>query len=89
MEEKGQMKLSRSTVIKVIVVAFVLVLGVVPAFAQSVSLNVQTDDFINSINLWLPLAIAVVVIGVGITSAFNLAEYIGDMFNRAFRGGRR
>ena len=79
------MQLRKVFTSKWLILVLVLAFAVAPSFAQSVSLNVSTDEFITSINQWLPLAIAVVVIGVGISAAFGLAEYIGEMFNKAFR----
>lgn len=56
----------------------------VSSFAQSVDLEIDTDEFITSINLWLGLAVSIVVIGVGIKGAFALARMVGDMITDAF-----
>lgn len=69
----------RSMVIAIVVAS--LVGGV---FAQSVDLDIDTNDFITAINLWLGLAISIVVIGVGIKGAFALARMVGDMIVDAF-----
>ena len=57
-------------------------------FAQSLDLEIDAADFISSINIWLALAVSVVVIGVGIRGAFALAKYVGDMIVNAFEGRR-
>lgn len=67
-----------------IVIAMVILIMAMPSFAQSVSLNVNTDDFINAINQWMTLAVGIIVIGVGIRGAFALANYVGDMIINAF-----
>lgn len=66
-------------------VAVMLVLAF-PAFAQSsTTIDVDEGSFIAGINTWLPMAIGIAVIGVGIRGAFALAEYVGDMFINAFK----
>lgn len=69
---------------------YLLVLSVLmlaaPALAQS-SLEVNTDVFIDGINSWLATAMPIAAIGVGISGAFALAGYVGNMIVKAFRGG--
>lgn len=64
----------------------ILVFSAMPAFAQSVSVDVDTDTFISAINQWLPLALALTAIGVGIAGAFALANMVGRMIIDAFNG---
>ncbi|MEM9954347.1 MAG: hypothetical protein AAF846_22240 [Chloroflexota bacterium] len=75
---------SNKYTIRMVLLAIVLVLAVMPSFAQSISLDVETDEFISAINQWLPLAISIVVIGVGIRGGFALANYVGDMITSSF-----
>jgi len=65
--------------------AFSLVLAV-PTFAQSDTISVDTGVFISQINAWLPMALTVVAIGVGIAGAFALALFVGRMLLNAFNG---
>lgn len=56
------------------------------AFAQSAAIEIDTDTFINAINQWLPLALTITAIGVGIAGGFKLAMFIGRMLINAFDG---
>lgn len=69
-----------------IMAMMILAIGAVPSFAQSATLEIDSDVFINSINLWLGMAISIVAIGVGIAGAFALARYVGQMILSAFSG---
>jgi hypothetical protein len=64
----------------------VFLLAVMPAAAQS-TLNVDTGVFIDNINAWLGTAMPIAAIGVGIAGAFALANYVGGMIVKAFKGG--
>lgn len=66
--------------------ALCLTLVSASAFAQSATIEINTDDFINSINQWLPMAITIAAIGVGIAGGFKLAGYVGRMIVNAFDG---
>lgn len=65
---------------------FMILMLAAPAFAQS-TLNVDTAVFIEGINSWLATAMPIAAIGVGISGAFALAGYVGNMIVKAFRGG--
>jgi hypothetical protein len=54
--------------------------------AASVTLDINTDDFITGINDWLVVALPIVAIGVGISGAFAIALFIGRMIINAFKG---
>lgn len=57
-------------------------------FAQTTpaTISVDTDQFINAINQWLPMAITIAAIGVGIAGGFKLAQFVGRMIVDAFDG---
>ena len=55
-------------------------------FAQSDIVALDTDIFITQINQWLPMALQIVAIGVGIAAAFALAGMVGMMLVNAFKG---
>ncbi len=59
---------------------------VAPTFAQSDSITVDTGVFISEINNWLPMALTVTAIGVGVAGAFALALFVGRMLLNAFNG---
>lgn len=59
-----------------------------PIMAQSDTISIDTGTFITEINNWIGVAIAIVAIGVGISAAFALAQYVGNMFVSAFSGRR-
>lgn len=56
------------------------------SMAQTASIDIDTDTFINAINQWLPLALTITAIGVGIAGGFKLAMFIGRMLINAFDG---
>lgn len=56
------------------------------SFAQTASIDIDTDVFIGAINQWLPLALTITAIGVGIAGGFKLAMFIGRMLINAFDG---
>lgn len=68
-----------------LLVALILSIGAVSQ-AQSASIDIDTDTFINAINQWLPLALTITAIGVGIAGGFKLAMFIGRMLINAFDG---
>lgn len=76
----------------VIVSILVFVVGAIPAFAQTTpTISIDTDQFMSAINTWLPMAVQIAAIGVGISAAFALATFVGNMITNAFsgRGSRR
>jgi len=76
----------RARLTAVWVVAVMAMAMAVPTFAQSDTITVDTGEFIQGINTWLPMAIDIVVIGVGIAGGFALAKFIGNMIIDAFNG---
>lgn len=77
---------NRKSQITFMIFAVFMVMAV-PAFAQepaTVNLDIDTDQFITAINTWLPLAISIIVIGVGIRGAFALAQFVGKLITDAF-----
>lgn len=76
---------SRRNVVIMAIMVFVFVFAGIAGAQDSVTLDVSTDEFISAINQWLPLAISVVVIGVGISGAFALAQFVGSLITNAFR----
>lgn len=66
--------------------AFVLSAFAGSTFAQTTTIEVDTDMFITSINTWLPMAMTIAAIGVGIAGGFKLAQFIGRMIVDAFDG---
>ncbi|MEO1442446.1 MAG: hypothetical protein AAFV33_18745 [Chloroflexota bacterium] len=64
-------------------ILFTLVTGV---GAQSDTINIDTGVFISEINNWLPLAITIAAIGVGVSGAFALALFVGRLLVNAFNG---
>lgn len=76
---------NRNFMVIMVLLAF-FAFNVGSSFAQSASLDIDADLFINSINSWLSMAIALVAIGVGIAGAFALARYVGRMILDAFNG---
>ena len=77
--------ISKATLTRYSIILLMLAFSVASAFAQTVSLDINTDDFLNQTNIWIPLAVAIVSIGVGIRLAFGLAEYIGGMLGSVFK----
>ncbi len=75
----------KKQLIILLVLAFALVLAV-PTFAQSDTITVDTGVFISQINTWLPMALTITAIGVGIAGAFALAMFVGKMLLNAFNG---
>ena len=72
---------------KIVLVFGVLMALAVPAMAQATdTISIDTGSFIAGINTWLPMAVSIIVIGVGIAGAFALAEFVGNMIIGAFRG---
>lgn len=68
-------------------VASLIIFGTgIASQAQSASIDIDTDTFINAINQWLPLALTITAIGVGIAGGFKLAMFIGRMLINAFDG---
>ena len=57
-----------------------------PVLAQSDSIQFDTGTFIAEINNWLPMAISIAAIGVGIAGGFKLAQFVGRMIINAFDG---
>jgi hypothetical protein len=78
--------ISRRNLVIMSIMVFVFVFAGIAGAQDTVSLDVETSAFIDAINQWLPLAISVVVIGVGISGAFALAQFVGDLITSAFRG---
>lgn len=72
--------------IQYLIAALVLSLANAMAMAQSATIDIDTDTFINAINQWLPLALTITAIGVGIAGGFKLAMFIGRMLINAFDG---
>jgi hypothetical protein len=66
--------------------AMLMALAISPVAAQSATISFDTDTFINSINQWLPMAVSIAAIGVGIAGGFKLAQFIGRMIINAFDG---
>ena len=65
----------------------IVVLAAVPTFAQSSStVDLDASVFISAINTWLPMALSIGAIGVGIAGAFALMKYVGKMIIDAFNG---
>ena len=56
------------------------------SFAQSDAISVDTSMFIAAINQWLPMAMTIAAIGVGIAGGFKLASFVGRMIVDAFDG---
>ncbi|MEO0564850.1 MAG: hypothetical protein AAF125_22275 [Chloroflexota bacterium] len=63
-----------------------MLLAAVPTFAQSDTITVDTGLFISEINNWLPMALTITAIGVGIAGGFALAGMVGRMIVNAFNG---
>lgn len=80
--------MNKQKFLRVFMIAAAMLLLAVPAFAQdpapTVNLDIDTDQFITAINTWLPLAISIIVIGVGIRGAFALAQFVGKLITDAF-----
>lgn len=69
------------------VVAMMLVFSLAAsAFAQSETISISTGEFIAAINQWLPMAMTIAAIGVGIAGGFKLARFVGRMIVDAFDG---
>jgi hypothetical protein len=71
---------------KYFVTIAVLMMVAGASFAQSASIDIDTDTFITAINQWLPMAITIAAIGVGIAGGFKLAQFVGRMIVNAFDG---
>ena len=71
---------------RVNVTLFVLMAMVVPAFAQSDTIEIDSGLFIEQINIWLIMAMGIVAIGVGISGAFALSKMVGRMIVDALNG---
>lgn len=69
-----------------VMVVVVMAVAVTPAFAQTSTILVDTDQFIGAINSWLPMALSIMAIGVGIAGAFALAKFVGNMIIGALSG---
>lgn len=79
--------INRQTLVTMLVVFALLVVSVASVAAQSSStITIDTGAFILGINTWLPMAISIIVIGVGIAGAFALARFVGRMIVDAFDG---
>jgi hypothetical protein len=77
---------SRFMLNKYYLLAMLIALFSVAVSAQSATIDIDTDTFINAINQWLPLALTITAIGVGIAGGFKLAMFIGRMLINAFDG---
>lgn len=80
-------------VLRYALLLLVMAIAVAPIFAQSDTITVDTGMFIGAINNWLGMAMSIIAIGVGISGAFALAVFVGNMIVGALRGnmggGRR
>lgn len=56
------------------------------SMAQSSTIDIDTNSFIDAINQWLPMAVTIAAIGVGIAGGFKLAQFVGRMIVNAFDG---
>lgn len=78
--------MKQALISKWMILVLVLAIAVAPSFAQTATIDINTDDFINQINNWLPMAITIAAIGVGIAGGFKLAQFVGRMIVNAFDG---
>ena len=81
------------------VFAAMMVLMVVPAFAQTstpipptatlVAIVVPTNQIFTQTNSWITVFTPLVAIGIGIAIALTILTFVGNQILKAFRGGGR
>lgn len=69
-----------------VLLAAMLTVMVAPAFAQSLSLDIDVQPLFDGIQQFFPVAMAVFGIIGGLLIAFSLARYLVNAFKMAFEG---
>jgi len=69
-----------------ILVAMMVAVSVMPAAAQSLTLDVDIADLFTQINNFLPIGFAIFAVPVGIVVAFSLVRFVANALIRAFNG---
>lgn len=75
-----------------VVVMFVLVIGIIPAFAQTptmVPLEIPVNVVLSSTNTWMNTFAPILAIGTGIAIAIAVLTLFGDKIIAGLRGGGR
>jgi len=70
---------------KVLVILAILVLAVVPSFAQ-VTLNIPTDEIFTQTNTWMAALANVVTIGPAIAIAIALISFVAYSILKGLKG---
>lgn len=70
------------------VVALMLLLSVMPAAAQSTTIEIDTDVLFSSVNSWITTFLPIMAIPIGIAVALAILGLIGYQIVKAFSGKR-
>ncbi len=82
---RASMKISRKQAIQFVVLAILLLIAAIPAFAQTpVPIVIDTNEIFTQTNNWIDVFLPIVAIGAGISIALAILTFIVRQIVQAF-----